>query len=103
MNTTTFLLRIVNLGMGLGLSVLAGLLAIFAVAYVLERALWLVGVDRRGRTASALHRTAERLPLGLRLALMFPLIALLLGLILLQALGLMRRVPFSYNFRNLLV
>src|SRR2546421_1033845 len=103
MSTTTFLLRIATLGMALGLFFLLTLVLRVSIMYLLERGLLLVGVDWRGWTADWAHRSLDRPPLRWQLALTFPLAAGLLLLLLLQALGLVRRVPFSYNLRNLLV
>src|SRR5439155_4158400 len=103
MNATTFLLRIVMLGMALGLVFLLTLVLRVSLMYLLERGLLLVGVDWRGWTADWVHRSLDRPPLRWQLALTFPLAAGLLLLLLLQALGLVRRVPFSYNLRNLFV
>src|SRR5262245_52410415 len=103
MNATTFLLRIVMLGMALGLVFLLALVLRVSIMYLLERGLLLIGVDWRGWTANWVHRSLDRPPLRWQLALTFPLAAGLLLLLLLQALGLVRRVPFSYNLRNLFV
>jgi putative ABC transport system permease protein len=103
MNTTTVLLRIVALGMALGLLVLTGILVRISLMYLLERFMVLCGEDWRGWTADWLRRSLDRPPLRWQLGLTFPLAAGLLVLLLLQAVGLVRRVPFSYNFRNLFV
>src|SRR5947207_3443699 len=103
MSTTSFLLQIAMLGMALGLVFLLTLVLRVSIMYLLERGLLLVGVDWRGWTADWVHRSLDRPPLRWQLALTFPLAAGLLLLLLLQALGLVRRVPFSYNLRNLFV
>src|SRR5947209_9313048 len=103
MSTTTFLLRVAMLGMALGLFFLLTLVLRVSIMYLLERGLLLVGVDWRGWTADWIHRSLDRPPLRWQLALTFPLAAGLLLLLLMQALGLIRRVPFSYNLRNLLL
>jgi ABC-type lipoprotein release transport system permease subunit len=102
MNATALLLNVIGWGLTLGLGALALLCAAGLCDYLVGRLTRDPGL--RGLSLGGyVKHAAENLGTGWRVALSFPLVGALVVLLLLQAAGLVRRVPFSYNLRNLLV